>query len=30
MIEELKDDHKEVDLKIRDAIQQHENTFHKK
>ena len=30
MIEELKSDHKEVDVKIRDAILQHENIYHKK
>lgn len=30
MITELKNDHKEVDLKIKEAIQQHEDTFHKK
>lgn len=30
MITELKNDHREVDTKIRDAIQQHEDTYHKK
>ena len=30
MITELKNDHKEVDVKIKEAIQQHEDTYHKK
>lgn len=30
MINELKNDHKEVDGKIKDAILQHESIFHKK
>ena len=30
MITELKNDHKEVDIKIKEAIQQHEDTYHKK
>lgn len=29
MITELKNDHKEVDVKIKEAIQQHEDNFHK-
>jgi len=30
MINELKSDHKEVDTKIKDAIIEHENRYHKK
>ena len=29
-IDELKSDHKEVDKKIKDAIIEHENRYHKK
>ena len=30
MITELKNDHKEVDVKIKEAIQQHVETYHSK